>query len=116
MALTDYERYIRTGELLSLQKPEEELSCHDELQFQVVHQAAELLMKLIDFEVRHAVALVDEGAVHRAATTLGRATRAQRLLLGQLDLLDTMAPKDYMTIREGLGRGSGQESGAEHDR
>ena len=42
MALTDYEKYIRTEELLSLQKAPEALTCHDELQFQVVHQAHEL--------------------------------------------------------------------------
>ncbi len=32
-----YERYLRTEELLSLQKPEDELTHHDELQFQIVH-------------------------------------------------------------------------------
>ena len=42
MALTDYEKYIRTEELLALQKAPEALTCHDELQFQVVHQAHEL--------------------------------------------------------------------------
>ena len=50
MALTDYEKYIRTDELLALQKPADCLTCHDELQFQVVHQAAELRMKLIDVD------------------------------------------------------------------
>jgi hypothetical protein len=34
--LTDYEKYIRTAELLALQKPPEQLSCYDELQFQIV--------------------------------------------------------------------------------
>src|SRR5262249_28824649 len=38
--LTDYEKYIRTEGLLSLQKTAAELSCHDELQFQIVHQVA----------------------------------------------------------------------------
>ena len=37
-----YERYLRTEELLSLQKPEDELVHHDELQFQIVHQVFEL--------------------------------------------------------------------------
>lgn len=32
VALTDYEKYIRTEELLSLQKSPEALTCHDELQ------------------------------------------------------------------------------------
>src|SRR5262245_53269778 len=46
--LTDYEKYIRTEELLALQKTQ--LTCHDELQFQIVHQVAELWMKLIEHE------------------------------------------------------------------
>ncbi len=112
MALTDYEKYIRTDELLALQKPAETLTCHDELQFQVVHQAAELWMKLVEHELRFACELLAVGhaQVPRVLTALGRISRIQRVLLHQLDLLDTMSPADYMTIRTGLGRGSGQES------
>jgi tryptophan 2,3-dioxygenase len=110
MALTDYEKYIRTDELLALQKPPGELSCHDELQFQVVHQAAELWMKLIQHEVLQAVRLLGEDQLVKALYTFVRVERLQRLLLTQLDLLDTMAPRDYMTIRTVLGNGSGQES------
>jgi len=110
MALTDYEKYIRTEELLALQKPAEELSCHDELQFQTVHQVAELWMKLVAHELHHIVARLQADEVEKAVYSLGRVGRIMRLLLVQLDLLDTMAPKDYMTIRTVLGRGSGQES------
>jgi tryptophan 2,3-dioxygenase len=46
----------------------------------------------------------------RAGSTLHRIGEVQRLLDAQLHLLDTMSPKDYMTIRSALGRGSGQES------
>lgn len=110
MALTDYEKYIRTDELLALQKPAEDLTCHDELQFQVIHQAAELWMKLVAHELRFVCDRLDADDAIRAMTHLSRVARIQRVLLQQLDLLDTMAPSDYMTIRTGLGRGSGQES------
>ena len=110
MAATDYEKYIRTDELLALQKPAEDLSCHDELQFQIVHQVAELWMKLIEHEVHQTAALLAADAPGRASTALRRIARIQTLLLHQLDLLDTMSPKAYMTVRAGLGRGSGQES------
>lgn len=110
MALTDYEKYIRTEELLGLQKTAERLTCHDEMQFQVVHQAHELYMKLIAHELGFFVTLLAEGQIPRAITTLGRISRIQRVLLQSVDLLDTMSPIDYMTIRTGLGRGSGQES------
>jgi len=109
-ALTDYEKYIRTSELLALQKSAEDLSTHDEMQFQIVHQVAELWMKLIQHELAGVVALLDEDRLGEATHLLGRVHRIQRLLLVQLDLLDTMAPKDYMTIRTVLGHGSGQES------
>jgi len=110
VALTDYEKYIRTEELLALQKAPDALTCHDELQFQVVHQAHELYMKLIEHELRFACQLLETQEVARAITTLHRVARVQRVLLQSVELLDTMAPTDYMTIRTGLGRGSGQES------
>ena len=110
MALTDYEKYIRTEELLALQKAPEALSCHDEMQFQVVHQAHELYMKLIAHELRFFCGLLETNETARAITTLHRVAGTQRVLLHSVDLLDTMAPTDYMTIRAGLGRGSGQES------
>ncbi len=108
--LTDYEKYIRTEELLALQKPAAELTCHDELQFQIVHQVAELWMKLTEHEVLFAGERMRAGDAPRALRGLGRVKAIQTLLMDQLMLLDTMAPKDYMTIRNALGRGSGQES------
>lgn len=110
MALTDYEKYIRTDELLGLQKAPDALTCHDELQFQVVHQAHELYMKLIAHELRLLCELLGAGEVARGVSTLRRVSTVQRVLLHSIDLLDTMAPTDYMMIRTGLGRGSGQES------
>src|SRR5262245_25513621 len=102
-ALTDYEKYIRTEELLALQKPADALSCHDELQFQIVHQAAELWMKLIAHELLLLAEHLAQDRCAQAQASLERVTRIQRLLLAQMDLLDTMAPKDYMTIRTVLG-------------
>ena len=70
MPLTDYEKYIRTEELLALQKQPDELSTHDELQFQVVHQAAELWMKLMEFELRRVAALLAEDRLAVAGGTV----------------------------------------------
>jgi tryptophan 2,3-dioxygenase len=108
--LTDYEKYIRTEELLALQKSGDKLSCHDELQFQIVHQVAELWMKLVEHEVTFAAQKMRDGETARALRALHRVRGVQVLLHDQLSLLDTMAPRDYMTIRNALGRGSGQES------
>ena len=53
-APSDYERYLRTGELLSLQKTSSERVHHDELLFQTVHQAAERWLKHACAEVETA--------------------------------------------------------------
>ena len=108
MALTDYEKYIRTEELLALQKEPADLTTHDEMQFQIVHQVAELWMKLIDFELKRVVVLLDEDRLAMATLQLVRVGRAQKLPVNQMDLLDTMSPKDYMPIRTGPGSGGGQ--------
>ena len=108
--LTDYEKYIRTDELLALQKPTDKLSCPDEMQFQIVHQVAELWMKLAVNEGDRAAAELAADSLPKALRLFHRVAEVQRLLLEQVALLDTMAPRDYMTIRNALGRGSGQES------
>lgn len=110
VAPTDYETYIRTDELLALQKAPAELTCHDEMQFQVVHQAAELWMKLIGHEMEYFAEQLGVDHLPQAIITLDRVSRIQRILLVQVDVLDTMTSVAYMTIRTGLGRGSGQES------
>ena len=51
---SDYERYLRTDELLALQKTPEEMVHRDELLFQTVHQSSELWLKLACFEVETA--------------------------------------------------------------
>lgn len=108
--ITEYEKYLRVPELLALQKPAAELSCHDELQFQVIHQSAELWMKLIDHELAFATQLMASDELARATVTLRRVNMIQHLLTESLSVMDTMAPRNYMRIREVLGRGSGQES------
>jgi len=108
--LSDYEKYIRTEELLSLQKPADELVCSDELQFQTVHQVAELWMKLAVHEGERAAVEMKNGQIAKATRALHRVGLLQRFLLDQMSLLDTMSPRDYMIIRNALGRGSGQES------
>ena len=55
---SDYERYLRTDELLALQKLPEEFLHKDELTFQVVHQASELLLKGAVWELERARAHV----------------------------------------------------------
>jgi tryptophan 2,3-dioxygenase len=76
MALSDFEKYIRPEELLALQKAPADLTCHDEMQFQIVHQAAELWMKLAVFELRRFVELRGKDELVLASATLKRRSGA----------------------------------------
>lgn len=108
---TDYERYIRTEELLALQKAPEQLSNPEERLFQTTHQAAELWLKQVDYEIDRSVEHVAKGEVEAAADLLLRCASVLDLLRDQIVILETMSPADYHVIRtSSLGRGSGQES------
>jgi tryptophan 2,3-dioxygenase len=108
--VTDYEAYMGTAALLSLQKPEDGMVHHDELMFQVVHQTFELWCKLVLFELKTVGALLDEDRLVEAYPLLQRATEAIRINTQAMHVLETMTPWDFHVIRAALGQGSGAES------
>jgi tryptophan 2,3-dioxygenase len=110
MAITEYERYLRVPELLSLQKPEESRTHVDELLFQSVHQIEELWMKAADDEITRFVIATDADDLELARNGLHRIYLMEKLMSEQLRLLETMSPVAYFSIRKGLGHGSGLES------
>ena len=107
---SDYERYLRTDELLSLQKRPEERIHRDELLFQSVHQTSELWLKFTVSEVEEAMRLLAGDALLEAGRLLRRAIRAIEFVTDQLDMLDLMDPWDYQFVRSALGHGSGFDS------
>jgi len=107
---SDYERYLRTDDLLSLQKTPEEQVHRDELLFQTVHQSSELWLKLSANETAEAVAVLERGEIAPALRALRRASLALQLITGQLDMLEQMSPWEYQQIRALLGHGSGFDS------
>ena len=107
---SDYERYLRTDELLALQKPPDEMLHPDELTFQVTHQASELLMKGAAWELDRARISMQQGDYRNAARLLRRANKMLVHPLRMLALLETITPYDYHIIRAGLGHGSGLDS------
>lgn len=109
-----YERYLRTEELLSLQKPEHELTHHDELQFQVVHQVFELWWKEAAFELRTIRNLLQEYNVPPALRLLQRVIQIQHLMLSNMRMLETMSPWDFHAFRKALGDGAGTDSPGFH--
>lgn len=107
---TDYERYLRTDELLSLQKTADEVVHRDEHLFQTVHQASELWLKLACVELEEATARVGAEAVGSAVRLLRRANDCMDLVTAQLHMLDHLSPSDYAVVRTALGHGAGFDS------
>jgi tryptophan 2,3-dioxygenase len=107
---TDYERYIRTSELLSLQKRPDQIVNDDELFFQCIHQSMEIWMKVAAFELVKITRYLDADELPRATHHLQRLARIIDYLGEGLPILETMAQADYHEIRLALGRGSGQDS------
>jgi tryptophan 2,3-dioxygenase len=108
---SDYERYLRTGELLALQKTADERAHHDELLFQVTHQSSELWLKLAWTEVETATMYLQAGEIRPALRLLGRASLCLKLITEQLGMLERMSPWEYTSgVRPVLGHGSGFDS------
>ena len=107
---SDYERYLRTDDLLALQKRPEERAHRDELLFQTVHQASELWLKLAWNEVEEATKLLERGELAPAERLLRRAHLCLDYVIAQLEMLEEMSPWEYQEIRKVLGHGSGFDS------
>ncbi|MCU1284977.1 MAG: tryptophan 2,3-dioxygenase [Acidobacteriales bacterium] len=107
---TDYERYLRTDELLSLQKPAAERLHPDEHTFQIVHQSSELLLRGAHNELERARLYIIEGDLQNSARLMRRALQFLDYPIDLLHVLDTLTPYDYHKIRAGLGHGSGLQS------
>jgi tryptophan 2,3-dioxygenase len=107
---SDYERYLRTDELLALQKGPDEWVHRDELLFQTVHQSSELWLKLAWNEVEEAGKLVLAEDIPAANRLLRRAIHCMKLVTEALDMLEHMSPWEYTEVRKVLGHGSGFDS------
>jgi tryptophan 2,3-dioxygenase len=108
---SDYERYLRTDELLALQKTADERNHHDELLFQVTHQSSELWLKLASAEIETATGQMQAHDLRAAIRSLRRSILALKLITEQLDMLEQMSPWEYTSgVRPVLGHGSGFDS------
>src|SRR5437868_688970 len=96
---SDYERYLRTDELLSLQKPPGERAHHDELLFQTVHQSSELWLKLACTEVEEAAVALERDDPAAAVRLLRRSALGLQYVTTNLEMLNHMDPWEYQQIR-----------------
>ncbi|HVT76898.1 MAG TPA: tryptophan 2,3-dioxygenase family protein, partial [Acidimicrobiales bacterium] len=109
-ALT-YTSYLARDEILGAQRPQSDE--HDEMLFIVVHQVYELWFKQLLHELRHVGAELRAGGAGDAAHalhTLKRVLTILKVVVAQIDVLETMTPRQFLSFRTRLASASGFQS------
>jgi tryptophan 2,3-dioxygenase len=109
-AAVTYGSYLKLEELLSLQQPRSEGPEHDELLFIVIHQVYELWFKELLHEFDRVRRLLEADEPHRAQHTLKRILTILKVMVAQLDILETMTPLEFLSFRQRLEAASGFQS------
>ncbi len=105
-----YASYLKIDELLALQEPRSQGPEHDELLFIVVHQVYELWFKELLHELDRVRQWLEADESHRAQHTLKRILSIVKVMVAQLDILETMTPLEFLSFRERLEAASGFQS------
>jgi tryptophan 2,3-dioxygenase len=115
-----YHDYLQLDKILNAQEPESarlNVSAHDEMLFIIIHQAYELWFKQLHHEADSIVGIMRKPSlndnspelqtvVHR----LNRMVVILRVLIHQIDILETMTPMDFLDFRDMLRPASGFQS------
>ncbi|MBK9939089.1 MAG: tryptophan 2,3-dioxygenase [Chitinophagaceae bacterium] len=115
-----YHDYLQLDKILAAQSPESDkqnLPAHDEMLFIIIHQAYELWFKQLHHEADSIVGIMSKPAlndnspelqtvVHR----LNRCVTILRVLVHQIDIMETMTPMDFLDFRDMLRPASGFQS------
>jgi tryptophan 2,3-dioxygenase len=103
-----YGSYLRLPDLLSCQSPATDE--HDELLFVIIHQVYELWFKQILHEAALLQTRLETGSGTGALQTARRIAKILKTIVGQLDVLETMTPRQFASFRPQLGSSSGFQS------
>ena len=103
-----YSDYLGLAQVLAAQHPLS--SAHDEMLFIVQHQTSELWMKLVIHEITAACAAIHADDLQPAFKMLTRVARIFDQLTSAWDVLRTMTPSEYTSLRDVLGQSSGFQS------
>ncbi|RBQ17038.1 tryptophan 2,3-dioxygenase [Spongiactinospora rosea] len=107
-ARLSYGAYLRLPDLLAQQVPQS--SAPDELLFITVHQVYELWFKLLLHELEQARDAMAEGELWLAGHKFRRVHAIERVLVEQVEVLETMTPQDFLEFRALLAPASGFQS------
>lgn len=105
-----YSSYLQVDSLLKLQKPLSEPVAHDELLFIIIHQVYELWFKQILFELDSVVQHLSKSDFIKCIRRLERVSEIMRVLIQQIDVLETMTPVEFNRFRSHLNPASGFQS------
>jgi tryptophan 2,3-dioxygenase len=108
--MPSYGEYLKVDELLALQRPLSEGPEHDEMLFIVIHQVYELWFRQILHELDHLEGLLARNDGAHARGTLKRILTILKVMVAQLDILETMTPLEFLSFRDRLESGSGFQS------
>ena len=108
--MPSYGEYLKLDQLLELQQPLSRAPEHDEMLFIVIHQVYELWFKEILHEVDYLQQLLARNEGIRAGHTLKRILTILKVMVAQLDILETMTPLEFLSFRDRLESGSGFQS------
>jgi len=103
-----YTSYLALDEILGAQRPRSDE--HDEMLFIVVHQVYELWFKELLHELRHLQQLLEEGSGSQALGTFKRILTILKLVVAQLDVIETLQPTQFLSFRDRLESASGFQS------
>ncbi|WP_433338372.1 tryptophan 2,3-dioxygenase [Spirillospora sp. CA-294931] len=103
-----YGSYLRLDRLLTSQEPR--TGSHDELLFVIIHQVYELWFKQILHEAELFQRRLEDGNSGGALHTARRINKILKTVVGQLDVLETMTPRQFASFRGELGTSSGFQS------
>ena len=107
---TTYGGYLRLDKVLSAQTPLSDPPHHDEMLFIIMHQVAELWIKLNLHELQAAVTHLRADNLDPCLKILARVSQIQRQLFEQWGVLETLTPVEYVEFRDVLGPASGFQS------
>lgn len=115
-----YHDYLQLDKILNAQALESEkhnLAAHDEMLFIVIHQAYELWFKQLHFETDSIATILGKPELNDNSPELqtvvhrfNRIVTILRLLVHQIDVMETMTPMDFLDFRDRLRPASGFQS------
>src|SRR3954468_22980005 len=109
-----YGSYLRLPQLLDAQHLESgqdgQSAAHDELLFITIHQVYELWFQQLLHEAETARDAMRSGQAWWAKHLLNRMHVIERVLVEQIDVLETMTPQDFLAFRQLLSPASGFQS------